>query len=114
MLAPLLLQTLQVRPPDRPQPVSIALVVDAGTAAAARPALDAWIAAHAARGVGTTQVVCDGGGAQELRAALARLRDEARVEGAVCAGDLPVPMLRGAQQLTSAFKMDEDRHARDE
>ena len=114
MLVPLLLQTLQVRPPDRPQPVSIALVVDAGTAAAARPALDAWIAAHAARGVGTTQVVCDGGGAQELRAALARLRVEARVEGAVCAGDLPVPMLRGAQHLTSAFKMDEERHARDE
>lgn len=31
-------------------------------------------------------------------------------EGAVFIGDIPVPMLRDAQHLTSAFKMDQDRY----
>lgn len=114
MLVPLLLQALQIRPPERELPVSVALVADAGMAADAGTAFDAWIAAHAARGVGTTFVVVDGAGAVELRSTLARLHAEARVEGAVCAGDLPIAMLRGAQHLTSAFKMDEERYPREE
>lgn len=114
MLALLLAQALQVRPPERELPVSVALVVDSAAHAAARPAFDAWIAAQAARGVGTTLVVCGDASASGLRGTLARLRDESRIEGAVFAGDLPVPMLRAAQHLTSAFKMEEERHPREE
>ena len=33
-----------------------------------------------------------------------------KLEGAVFIGDVPIPMVRGAQHLTSAFKMKEDRH----
>ena len=32
-----------------------------------------------------------------------------KLEGAVFIGDIPVPMIRGAQHLTSAFKMNEER-----
>ncbi|HPK85983.1 MAG TPA: hypothetical protein PLA17_11020, partial [Bacteroidales bacterium] len=35
------------------------------------------------------------------------------LEGAVFIGDIPVPMLRDAQHLTSAFKMDQERYAWD-
>jgi hypothetical protein len=34
-------------------------------------------------------------------------------EGAVFIGDIPVPMIRDAQHLTSAFKMDQDRYSWD-
>jgi hypothetical protein len=33
-----------------------------------------------------------------------------RLEGAVFIGDIPIPMIRGAQHLTSAFKLDEQRY----
>lgn len=115
MLLPILLaQALRIQPPERPMPVSVALVVDADTRASAQAALDAWRAAQAARGVGVVLVVSEGASAEELREELRRLSDSARVEGAILAGDLPVPMLRGAQHLTSAFKMDEDAHPREE
>jgi hypothetical protein len=33
-----------------------------------------------------------------------------KLEGVVFVGDIPIPMLRGAQHLSSAFKMDEERY----
>jgi len=114
MLPLLLAQTLRIQLPERPLPVSTALVVDAATHETARGALDAWTKAQAARGVGVVLVVSEGAEAEALRDELRRLCAEARVEGAVLAGELPVPMLRGAQHLTSAFKMDEDLHPREE
>jgi hypothetical protein len=36
---------------------------------------------------------------------------ESPIEGAVFIGDIPVPMLRDAQHLSSAFKMDQDKYA---
>lgn len=110
----LLAQALRIQAPERPLPVSTALVVDAATHESARASLDAWRAAHAARGVGVVLVLSEDASAEALREELRRLHREARVEGAVLAGGLPVPMLRGAQHLTSAFKMDEDVHPRED
>ncbi|MGC9471572.1 MAG: HEAT repeat domain-containing protein [Bacteroidales bacterium] len=46
-----------------------------------------------------------------IREALRNLYLENRAfEGAVFIGDIPVPMLRDAQHLTSAFKMDQERY----
>lgn len=35
--------------------------------------------------------------------------DDERLEGFVLVGDIPIPMIRDAQHLTSSFKMDQDR-----
>ena len=37
--------------------------------------------------------------------------DDERLEGFVLVGDIPIPMIRDAQHLTSSFKMDQDRFA---
>ena len=41
-----------------------------------------------------------------------RLYRESRLEGAVFIGDIPIPMIRKAQHMTSAFKMDEEKSPR--
>lgn len=37
--------------------------------------------------------------------------DDPRLEGFVLVGDIPIPMIRDAQHMTSSFKMDQDRFA---
>ena len=44
-----------------------------------------------------------------LRAALKQLYINEMLEGAVLVGDIPIPMIRDAQHLSSAFKMDQRR-----
>ena len=39
--------------------------------------------------------------------------DDDRLEGFVLVGDIPIPMIRDAQHLTSSFKMDQDRFSLD-
>jgi len=45
-----------------------------------------------------------------IRNYLKDLYQKNKLEGAVFIGDIPVPMIRGAQHMASAFKMDEDRY----
>lgn len=44
-----------------------------------------------------------------IRALLHKLYRESNLEGAVFVGDIPIPMIRNAQHLTTAFKMDQNR-----
>lgn len=46
---------------------------------------------------------------EQIRELLVQLHREKNLEGTVLIGDIPIPMLRRAQHLTSAFKMDEER-----
>ncbi len=46
---------------------------------------------------------------EEIKTLLYRLYQENNLEGAVFIGEIPIPMIRKAQHMTSAFKMDEDR-----
>ncbi len=45
---------------------------------------------------------------EQVRDSLKRWHESAGLAGAVFVGDIPIPMIRGAQHLTSAFKMMED------
>lgn len=45
----------------------------------------------------------------ELKDTLKQIYAKKGIEGVVFVGDIPIPMIRGAQHLASAFKMDEDR-----
>ncbi len=45
---------------------------------------------------------------EDVKDIIMRLYRENKLEGCVFVGDIPIPMIRKAQHLTSAFKMDED------
>ncbi|MDZ7763797.1 MAG: hypothetical protein U5K00_05155 [Melioribacteraceae bacterium] len=45
----------------------------------------------------------------EIRTRINDLYKSSNLEGAVFIGDVPIPMIRGAQHMTSAFKMNENR-----
>lgn len=53
------------------------------------------------------------GSPDSLRAALEKLYLNNHLEGAVFIGDIPVPMIRDAQHLTTAFKMNQSRDWKD-
>ena len=42
-----------------------------------------------------------------IRACLRSMYYQGKIQGAVFIGDIPIPMIRDAQHLTSAFKMDQ-------
>jgi hypothetical protein len=95
-------------PPTRATPTSFALVVDAATWAAIPGPIRAYRAAVEADELGTWILADDWTDPAVVRAALRALHaGERPLEGALLVGRIPVPMLRGAQHLTTAFKMDE-------
>lgn len=47
---------------------------------------------------------------EQVKKAINSLYKKSRIEGVVFIGDVPVPMIRKAQHLTSAFKMDEEQY----
>ena len=49
---------------------------------------------------------------EEVRAELLKLYQQHALEGAIFIGQIPIPMIRDAQHLTSAFKMDQERFPR--
>ena len=51
---------------------------------------------------------------EQVRDSLFHWYQTRHLEGTVFVGDIPIPMIQKAQQMTSAFKMDEDRFSRRE
>ena len=47
---------------------------------------------------------------EEVKKAIKNLHKKHNLEGVVLVGDIPVPMIRKAQHMTSAFKMDEEKY----
>ena len=92
-----------------------AIVIDSASYAAARAEVDAYASAIAKADGYKVEVVEDIWGVPDsIRAALKDMRFRRRnpIVGAVFVGDIPVAMVRGAQHLASAFKMDEERYPR--
>ncbi|RFS26577.1 HEAT repeat domain-containing protein [Chitinophaga silvatica] len=89
---------------------SFAIVVDDVTLQKSGAAIKAYKQALEAQGLATYIVSKKWGQPEEIRAVLQKLyKAPIKLEGAVLVGDIPVPMIRNAQHLTSAFKMDQ-RH----
>lgn len=44
---------------------------------------------------------------EDVKKVIVKLYKKDKLEGVVFVGDIPIPMLRKAQHMTSAFKMDE-------
>ena len=92
-----------------------AIVVDPKSYAEARTEIDEYARAiETLQGMQVHLVVDKWGVPDSIRAELKRLYYQKNgIEGAVLVGDIPVAMIRDAQHLTSAFKMDQ-RHDRKE
>lgn len=86
---------------------SFAIVVDDKSYRQCKPELELYRDAVRAQGLEAFIVEKDWESPDEIRDSLVKYYRNRRLEGAVFVGDIPVPMIRKAQHLASAFKMDE-------
>lgn len=102
----------QVIPPTLKQAkTSFAIVVDNETWKQTEPEIKAYRQSLEQQGIATYIVSHQWTKPDEIRAVLMRLYgQQPRLEGAALVGDIPIPMIRDAQHLTSAFKMDQRRN----
>ena len=88
---------------------TFAIVTDNRSYEEAKNEIDAYRACVEQEGLGTYLVIDDWKSPVSIREVLIRLHADkkAPLEGCVLVGDIPVPMVRDAQHLCSAFKMNQ-------
>ncbi|MBQ2551216.1 MAG: HEAT repeat domain-containing protein, partial [Bacteroidales bacterium] len=94
-----------------------AIVIDPSSYSSAKAEVDAYAAAIAKADGYKIEIIEDIWSVPDsIRAVLKELRFRKKdpIVGAVFIGDIPVAMVRGAQHLASAFKMDEERYPRED
>ncbi len=91
---------------------SFAIVVDSVSYAKATAEIKAYRAVVERDGLGTYIFATNWKSPDEIRQLLIKLHKDRKspLEGVVLVGDIPIPMLRDAQHLTSAFKMKQSRN----
>lgn len=110
----ILLSVMHVGAQDIQQPgiksaTSFAIVVDDDTYSVVKEEINAYKEAVEKDGLGTYVLVHSWDSPTEIREQLEKLyrQPSAKLEGTVLVGDIPIPMIRDAQFLTSAFKMNQ-------
>ncbi|WP_071147910.1 HEAT repeat domain-containing protein [Bacteroides ihuae] len=88
---------------------SFAIIIDSQSYEKAKEAVNAYRAVIEKDGLGTYIIVDNWQSPQDIRKILLDLYQQKKspLEGAVFVGDIPIPMIRDGQFLTSAFKMDQ-------
>lgn len=87
---------------------TFAIVVDNTTFNQAKKEINDYKTALEKEGLGTYIISHDWKSPDEIRTILKGLYEKSpKLEGAVFVGDVPIPMIRDAQHLTSAFKMNQ-------
>lgn len=101
----------EIIPPKVKTSTAFAIVVDRQSYAKVKPAVEAYRDAIEQDGLATWILADEWKSPAEIRTLLKKLHEDRRMplEGAVFVGDIPVPMLRDAAFLSSAFKMDQKR-----
>jgi len=90
---------------------SFAIIIDSKSYEKTKNAVTAYRDVIEKDGLGTYIIYNDWKSATEIRELLFKLYSDKKspLEGAVFVGDIPIPLIRDAQHLTSAFKMDQRR-----
>lgn len=96
---------LTAKPAER----GVAIVVDPLTWDNCKKSIENYSSSIKADGLNPIILVDRWGVPDSIRTNLYKLYKEKNLEGAVFIGDIPVPMIRNAQHLTTAFKMDQRR-----
>ncbi len=96
--------------PSVKSPTTFAVFVDARSYREAQTEIDAYRAVLEQERLGTYLLVEEWASPEAVREEIVRLKNSrSPIEGAVFIGDIPIPMIRDAQHLTSAFKADQQR-----
>lgn len=110
----MLMFAIQVDAQDIQQPgikseTSFAMVIDSDTYSVVKDEIKAYKEVVEKDGLGTYILVHTWSSPAEIKEQLEKLYRQrtAKLEGAVLIGDIPIPMIRDAQFLTSAFKMNQ-------
>lgn len=88
---------------------SVAIVADSGVIQHNADALVLYAASIEADGIRAFIIEDVWGVPDSIREVLKELYVKEHLEGAVFVGDIPIPMVRNGQHLTTAFKMDQSR-----
>lgn len=97
--------------PNHSASSTFAIIVDKATYEHTSAAILAYRDAVERDGLATWVVVDEWSNPEQIRAVAKKLYAERPpLEGIVLVGDIPIPMIRDAQHLTSAFKMDQERY----
>lgn len=86
-----------------------AIVVDLSTYTACKAEIDAYSSLLEQEGFTPVLLSENWGKPDELRQQLHHLYQHHQLEGTILIGQIPIAMIRDAQHLTSAFKMDQER-----
>ena len=96
-----------IRPENQGKSPTFAIFTDEQTWQHCREELEAYRDVLGEEDLPTYIIYHDWEKPEEVKDIIRRLHRRNRLEGAVFVGDIPIPMIRKAQHLTSAFKMDE-------
>ena len=99
-----------VKPAMKVTETSFAVITDKGTYQACEADLKAYQETLGAEGLPTFIVYNDWKKPEDVKKVIAKLYKKNNLEGVVFVGDVPVAMIRKAQHMTSAFKMDENEN----
>ncbi|MBQ9570757.1 MAG: HEAT repeat domain-containing protein, partial [Prevotella sp.] len=92
-------------------PTSFAIVIDQKSYDKVSAAVEAYKESIEADGLATYLLIDDWKNPEAIKEQLKKLYTDKKspLEGCVFVGDIPIPMVRDAQHLTSAFKMNQSR-----
>lgn len=93
----------------KPAKRAVAIVVDKITYDNCKNSIDGFAGSVMADGLVPVIIVDRWGVPDSLRAELYKLYTDKNLEGAIFIGNIPVPMIRNGQHLSTAFKMDQRR-----
>ena len=88
---------------------SFAIVVDKVTLEKCKSSIESYAQSVKNEGINPVIVVDKWSTPDSIKSVLIKMYKSSSLEGAVFIGDIPVPMIRNAQHLSTAFKMDQKR-----
>ncbi|MGE5681101.1 MAG: HEAT repeat domain-containing protein, partial [Bacillota bacterium] len=101
---------LVIKKPLKKTPTTFAIIVDQTTYSKIPRAIDAYKEAIENDGLSTYVLINDWKNPDEIKSEILKLyKSKTPLEGIVLLGDIPIPMIRNAQHMTSAFKIDESK-----
>lgn len=103
-----------IPPPGASYASTFAIVVDEDSYTACKAEVEAYRTMLVKEGLGAYIIFDRWKNPEAVKQELWKLYQQNHLEGAVFIGDIPIPMIRNAQHLTSAFKMDQGRFPRSE
>lgn len=102
---------LVIKQPVKKHPTSFAIIVDKSTYEKCNAAVDAYKEAVENDGLSAYILINDWKNPDEIKNEIVKLtKMNPPLEGIVLVGDIPIPMIRNAQHMTTAFKIDESKY----